>query len=532
MDAFHRLIRFGHAAKARALPVWKAAMLRSEPTLQWLKPRFWRGLRWLLQWLRHRRRPVMVIIVGGVLLYLSLPYWPQVWGTYKGDRESFTPFFTPIGALLVGLAAFGQWRTARLRHEEQTNADRQRRITESFSKAVEQLGSDKLEVRLGGIYSLERISKESPDDYWTVMENLTAFVRERSRRNEAERTSQDLEQRISRRAYFLWLEAGQPDGRANDFWTAAAREEEFGESAADIVAVLTVLKRRSEQSREREGANGWHLNLNKVVLKQSDLSGAHLERAGLSDAHLEGADFMGAHLEGASLERAHLEGANLRGADLKAAFLSDAHFERADLAAAHLETANLTSAHLKDADLGRTHADGANLSYAHLEGANLRGADLKRAFLSGAHLEGGDLTEAHLEEVDLRGAHLEGADLRGAHLEGADLKHTHLRGANLRGVHLERADLRHTHLEEVDLRGAHLKGADLSGARLEGANLGYAHLEGVDLGGAHLEGADLRGGVGLLEAQLRDTDGDAATILPEGVARPAHWPGSAPKSAQ
>ena len=81
------------------------------------------------------------------------------------------------------------------------------------AKAVEQLGSDKLEVRLGGIYSLERISKESPDDYWTVMENLTAFVRERSRRNEAERTSQDLEQRVSRRAYFSMGE-GWPARRA------------------------------------------------------------------------------------------------------------------------------------------------------------------------------------------------------------------------------------------------------------------------------------------------------------------------------
>lgn len=90
-------------------------------------------------------------------------------------------------------------------HGEQTRADQQRRITESFSKAAEQLGSDKLEVRLGGVYSLERISKESLDDYWTVMENLTAFVRERSRRNEADRTSQDFEQRISKRAYFLWL---------------------------------------------------------------------------------------------------------------------------------------------------------------------------------------------------------------------------------------------------------------------------------------------------------------------------------------
>ena len=107
---------------------------------------------------------------------------------------------------------------ALIRHFAQTDADRQRRITESFAKAVEQLGSDKLEVRLGGIYSLERISKESPDDYWTVMENLTAFVRERSRRNEAERTSQDLEQRVSRRAYFLWQTAGRPDGQSDNFW--------------------------------------------------------------------------------------------------------------------------------------------------------------------------------------------------------------------------------------------------------------------------------------------------------------------------
>jgi hypothetical protein len=70
----------------------------------------------------------------------------------------------PLLTLAAGLAVAG---VALVRHFAQTNADRQRRITEGFSKAVEQLGSDKLEVRLGGIYSLERISKESPDDYWT-----------------------------------------------------------------------------------------------------------------------------------------------------------------------------------------------------------------------------------------------------------------------------------------------------------------------------------------------------------------------------
>jgi hypothetical protein len=123
MHAFHRLSQLRSTVKERASPVWKSA-----------KRQFQHGLQWLGQWLKRRRRPVLVVIVGGLLLCLGLPYAPRVWRAYKADRDSFTPFFTPIGALLVGLAAFGQWRTARLRHEEQTNADRQRRITESFNQ--------------------------------------------------------------------------------------------------------------------------------------------------------------------------------------------------------------------------------------------------------------------------------------------------------------------------------------------------------------------------------------------------------------
>jgi len=213
----------------------------------------------------------------------------------------------------------------------QTDADRQRRVMESVSKAVEQLGSDKLEVRLGGIYSLERISKESPDDYWTVMENLTAFVRERALRNEA------------------------------------VRQDEIGEPpATDIAAVLTVIKRRNKRGREHEISNAWRL----------DLSGATMKRADLSDAHLEEADLSGAHLKGANLSHAHLEGANLFGA----------HLEGADLLRAHLAGANLSSAHLDGADLFRAHLDGAKLLNARLDGANLSEAiGLSEAQLAEAH---------------------------------------------------------------------------------------------------------------------------------------------------
>jgi hypothetical protein len=91
----------------------------------------------------------------------TIPSW--LWEKYHLNRDDLAPLMTPIAALVAAWIALGQLRVARQRHEEQTKADRQRRITESYSKAVEQLASEKIEVRLGGIYTLERISKESPD---------------------------------------------------------------------------------------------------------------------------------------------------------------------------------------------------------------------------------------------------------------------------------------------------------------------------------------------------------------------------------
>src|SRR3712207_2251315 len=111
------------------------------------------------------------VVVGLALLVLGVALG-------GGDSGHVVPLATVVAAVIAAIMAY-------LRHVEQTKADVQRRITESFTKAVEQLGSDKLQVRIGGIYALERISRESADDYWTIMETLTAFVRWRSwRRND------------------------------------------------------------------------------------------------------------------------------------------------------------------------------------------------------------------------------------------------------------------------------------------------------------------------------------------------------------
>ncbi|WP_182886822.1 pentapeptide repeat-containing protein [Microbispora sp. H10885] len=88
------------------------------------------------------------------------------------------------------------------------------------------------------------------------------------------------------------------------------------------------------------------------------------------------------------------------------------------------------------------------------------------------------------------------------------------RGADLIGARLRKADLR-----GANLRGAYLIGADLTGADLRGAD-----LIGADLRGAGLGGADLTGCLFLTQAQLNAARGDAATVLPPSLTRPAHWP--------
>jgi hypothetical protein len=89
-----------------------------------------------------------------------------------------------------------------------------RLITERFSKAVEQLGSDKLEVRLGGIYSLERIAYDSDRDHWTIMEVLTSFIQEKSS------TKQLTDEKISAQAYEIW-QKGSKDATDEENWESA-----------------------------------------------------------------------------------------------------------------------------------------------------------------------------------------------------------------------------------------------------------------------------------------------------------------------
>jgi uncharacterized protein YjbI with pentapeptide repeats len=369
----------------------------------------------------------------------------KTWATIVGGMAILSSLLFTWGNLRVTQDNLRITQETATRSQELT---REGQITDGFTKAITQLGdAERLAVRLGGIYALERIATESKKHHWPIMEVLTAYVRENAPWNERY-GSQDTIWACDRFSQSIQLTSPKP--------------------ATDIQAILTVLGRRTLAHEV-----GWspprftdpwrryqNLDLRGTNLRNADLMGAHLEGAILRGAHLEGARLVGAHLRGADLTGAHLEGADLGAAQLQGADLRETHLERACLGSANLSKANLE----------RTHLERANLSWAHLEEAQLHDVNLK----------GADLIYAHLQKAEIWTTHLEGVRLKGANLQGTVMVMGHLDGADLSEAHLERASLGSSSLEGADLNGAHLDKMFLGGTNLQGAkNLTVKQLSTV-----------------------------------------------------
>ncbi|MFI9452587.1 pentapeptide repeat-containing protein [Amycolatopsis sp. NPDC052450] len=73
------------------------------------------------------------------------------------------------GVVALVLTGRRQWST------EHDNAER--RLTELYVKAVEQLGSDRSAVRHGGLYALERVAQDNPDHRQVVVDVICAYLR-------------------------------------------------------------------------------------------------------------------------------------------------------------------------------------------------------------------------------------------------------------------------------------------------------------------------------------------------------------------
>jgi hypothetical protein len=219
--------------------------------------------------------------------------YPDAGGGTDADNARLRAVVDTRTAMLAGLIGVGAiltfWLNSRIYRITAGTLvlTRQGHFTERYSKAIDQLGSDNLDVRLGGIYALERLAVDSEGYHPTVVEVLSAFAREHGDRSHV-----------------------GVDPRP----------------AADVQAALTVLGRLPRRPGVSRGD-----------LSNAQLTGAHLDGADLSGARLSGVNLSGAWLGDTDLSDAYLAGANLSGARiLYGSDLSGALLDDADLAGAWL----------------------------------------------------------------------------------------------------------------------------------------------------------------------------------------------------
>jgi hypothetical protein len=128
------------------------------------------------------RRRVDLTFAAAVLITLAVGVAAVLWLLAQAnqvpagkDRATLTADAVKTGATIAlgtGGAAYLLLAYRRQRLEELDT--RERRITELFTKAVEELGHEKAPVRLGALYSLERLAQNNPEHRQTVVDVVCA----------------------------------------------------------------------------------------------------------------------------------------------------------------------------------------------------------------------------------------------------------------------------------------------------------------------------------------------------------------------
>lgn len=272
----------------------------------------------------------------------------------KAVNDVRTTLLQVIGGMVVLFGAYATWRQLRV-SQDGLRATQEGYVTDRFSRAVDQLGSDNLDVRIGGLHALWRIAEQSARDREAIISIQAAYLR----------------------THLPWPPSGPQAPAADLLINDVAPLETRAADAQVALTALGVLCQHREQS--------W-VNVSVTDLRRADCDGLWFPEV----------NFDRTCMEAASLYRANLTQASLVAVNLRHADLTTATLRRARCVLADLRAAKLAETDLRDADFSETDLREANLRKADAHGAVFHRADLRMADLRGTDLSTADLAEARL----------------------------------------------------------------------------------------------------------------------------------------
>ena len=184
------------------------------------------------------------LVYGGLIAI-----WIAVWRGVVADRQAEASKRQAQSSLEQAKAA-----------QDQAETSQRGLLNERCQKGAEMLGSPVLAVRLGGIYALQSLNEDEPEQYHVrIMRLLSAFVRHPTKDEEG--------------AARMPSPVGHPSIKA-------VRQ--------DVLTAMWVIAGRSNAGIELEEKANFHLYLHGADLSYANLTGANLTGAVLFNVNLTG----------------------------------------------------------------------------------------------------------------------------------------------------------------------------------------------------------------------------------------------------
>lgn len=272
------------------------------------------------------------------------------------------------GGIIAVITLVLTWRRLHL-DRRRADLDRDANFTDRYTEAIRQLGDEALPIRLGGIYALERIARDSERDRQTILDVLLAFIR-----------------------HFSPVHSDPQVTRA------------------DVSAAALVVGRVSQLFESQ-----YEVDLSDTFLSGVDFQGADFRFANFSNSDLSGANLNGANLVGARFARANL---------------SKVKFNNANLLMASLWKSNLENSEMEETVLMSTVFDdsvmrGAGILRADMMECSFTDVDFTNGKLLDCRVDYGDFTgtifvNSVLYEIDFTKATIDGADFTNYSPTGLD----------------------------------------------------------------------------------------------------------------
>ncbi|MFT6024796.1 MAG: hypothetical protein ACI9PY_002928 [Ascidiaceihabitans sp.] len=340
---------------------------------------------------------VLVLLIGSLFALAVIAAFKVLGTSLFGDLPQGASASFGLTSIIVAMigAPFVIWRT--MVAQKQTDVAEQGMITERIMKAVEGLGAEKLikddkdernvpnvEVRIGAIYSLERIAQDSKRDHIQIVEILCAYVR----------------------------------NNCGSIKTV---------TSSDVEIAMMVLGRRSQERIAYEKRSGFKLDLEgsnfcMMNLKELDFSQGLFSQTAWFGCKLTGntfseCDFSHCEIEESNIEENSFEAANFEGSKLNASTFESNSFEAVRLNGSQILLSSFWRDLFQHADLTNAFLFGIKLWSNSFLGGVVFNAEIQKSEIVHANFSGLQFKTLKLDdETDFSGCNFRGAAMHNCDL--------------------------------------------------------------------------------------------------------------------